>query len=202
MTVPGMEKQMATILASKSPRRAKILSSHGWGFTVEPTEAEEVSIPCAPKRTVLVNAARKLKACRDAHPDAEIVAADTIVWLDGRIYGKPRDLDEARDFLRGLSGRTHSVFTGVAYCVPGGKLQTEVVESRVTFKELSGEAIERYVESVRPTDRAGAYDIDESGELIVESYTGGYENIMGLPVEPLVRFRERSGIQTGRFGHV
>ena len=111
---------MKTILASKSPRRAKILLEHGWTFVVEPTEAEEVSLPRSPKRTVLVNAARKLKACRALHPDAEIVAADTIVWFDGRIYGKPRDLKEAREFLRELSGQTHSVFTGVAYCVPGG----------------------------------------------------------------------------------
>ena len=173
------------ILASKSPRRAKILADLGWTFSVEPTEADEVSIPHAPRRTVLVNAARKLKACRALHPDAAIVAADTIVWFDGRIYGKPRDLDEAREFLRGLSGQTHSVFTGVAFCRPDRPLQTEVVESRVTFRRLSDELIDRYVETVRPTDRAGAYDIDESGDLIVESYTGSYENIMGLPVEPL-----------------
>ena len=176
---------MKTILASKSPRRAKILSEHGWSFLVEPTEAEEVSIALAPRRTVLVNAARKLKACRSIHPDAEIVAADTIVWFNGKIYGKPRDLAEARVYLRELSGQVHSVFTGVAYCVPGGRLQTDVVESKVKFRELSDETIDRYVDSVRPTDRAGAYDIDESGDLIVESYTGSYENIMGLPMEPL-----------------
>ena len=181
---------MKTILASKSPRRAKILAAHGWEFTVEPTEAEEVSIPRAPKRTVLVNAARKLKACRAANPDAEIVAADTIVWFGGKIYGKPRDLDEARAFLRELSGQTHSVFTAVAYCRPGEPLWAEVVESRVRFRELSEDAIERYVETVRPTDRAGAYDIDESGDMIVESYTGSYENIMGLPMEPLARCRD------------
>ena len=181
-----------TILASKSPRRAKILKDLGWSFVVEPTEAEEVSIPRAPRRTVLVNAARKLKACRDRHPDAEIVAADTIVWFDGRIYSKPRDLDEARRFLRELSGRTHIVFSGVAYCRSGGRLETEVVESHVTFRALSDEEIDRYVDSVRPTDRAGAYDIDESGDLIVESYTGSYENIMGLPVEPLVAGRNSS----------
>ena len=179
---------MATILASKSPRRAKILSDLGLSFTVEPTEAPEVSLPHAPKRTVTANAARKLKACRLRHPDAEIIAADTIVWFDGRIYGKPRDLDEARAFLRTLSGRTHSVFTGVAYCRPGEQLQTEVVESRVTFRTLSEPMIDRYVMTVRPTDRAGAYDIDESGDLIVASYDGSYENIMGLPVEPLVHF--------------
>jgi septum formation protein len=181
---------MKTILASKSPRRAKILSEHGWVFTVEPTEAEEVSIPRAPKRTVIVNATRKLKACREIHPDAEIVAADTIVWFNDKIYGKPRDLDEARAFLRELSGQTHSVFTGVAYCVPGKPLQTKVVESKVKFQELSDETINNYVETVKPTDRAGAYDIDESGNLIVESYTGSYENIMGLPIEPLAAHNE------------
>ena len=79
--------EMVTILASKSPRRAKILADHGLKFEVEPTEAAEVSIPRAPRRTVLVNAARKLKACRARHPDARIIAADTIVWFDGRIYG-------------------------------------------------------------------------------------------------------------------
>ena len=179
---------MKTILASKSPRRAKILADHGCVFSVEPTEAEEVCIPRAPRRTVLVNAARKLKACRVRHPDAAIIAADTIVWFNGRIYGKPRDLDEARVFLHELSGRTHSVFTGVAFCRPGERLQAEVVESRVTFRALSDELIARYVETVHPTDRAGAYDIDESGDLIVASYTGSYENIMGLPTEPLVGY--------------
>ena len=178
---------MKTILASKSPRRAKILAEHGWTFEVEPTAADEVSIPHAPRRTVLANAARKLKACREKHPDATIIAADTIVWFKGRIYGKPRDLDEARAFLHELSGQTHSVFTGVAFCRPGERLQTEVVESRVTFRTLSDELIDRYVETVKPTDRAGAYDIDESGDLIVASYTGSYENIMGLPMEPLSR---------------
>ena len=173
---------MITILASKSPRRAKILADHGWTFTVEPTEADEVSIPRAPKRTVLVNAARKLKACRLRHPDAEIVAADTIVWFDGRIYGKPRNIDEARHFLRELSGKTHIVFTGVAYCRPGERRRAEVVESHVTFRELSDELIERYVAEVNPIDRAGAYDIYASGDLIVASYTGSYENIMGLPM--------------------
>ena len=181
---------MTVILASKSPRRAKILADHGWNFAVEPTEADEVSIPRAPKRTVLVNAARKLKACRERHPDAFIVAADTIVRFKGRIYGKPRNLDEARTFLHELSGQTHSVFTGVAHCRPGERLQAEVVESRVTFRRLSDSLIERYVTTVKPTDRAGAYDIDESGDLIVESYAGSYENIMGLPMEPIAHLME------------
>ena len=111
---------------------------------------------------------------------SRILAADTIVWFGGRIYGKPRDLDEAKEFLRELSGQTHTVFTGVAY-----DGDARVVESGVTFRRLSEAAIDEYVARVRPTDRAGAYDIDESGDMIVEGWTGSYENIMGLPVEPL-----------------
>ena len=108
------------------------------------------------------------------------VSADTIVWFSDRIYGKPRDLEEAKEFLRELAGKVHTVFTGVAF-----DGEVKVVRSDVKFRELSEATIEEYVARVRPTDRAGAYDIDESGDLIVESYSGSYENIMGLPVEPL-----------------
>ena len=172
------------ILASQSPRRAKILSSLGYEFDIVKTSAEEVSIPHEPERTVLENAVAKLEACRKAHDAADILASDTIVWFANRIYGKPKDLDEAKEFLRELSGQTHVVFTGVAY-FSQGVLRKECVRSNVKFRELSEEKIEEYVTRVRPTDRAGAYDIDESGDLIVESYNGSYENIMGLPVEPV-----------------
>ena len=184
------------ILASGSPRRAKILHDLGVEFEIVKTEAPEGAIAHDPVRTVTENARAKLRAGVDTvatscdPPEVEgrpILAADTIVWFDNRIYGKPRDLDEARQFLRELSGQTHSVFTGVAYCRPGERLETEVVESRVTFRKLSEALIDRYVETVRPTDRAGAYDIDESGDLIVESYTGSYENIMGLPLDEVLK---------------
>ena len=109
-----------------------------------------------------------------------VLSADTIVWFNNRIYGKPKDLDEAKEYLRELSGNVHTVFTGVAY-----DGDVKVVKSDVKFRDLSEAMIDEYVARVKPTDRAGAYDIDESGDLIVESYTGSYENIMGLPVEPL-----------------
>ena len=165
------------VLASGSPRRAKILRDHGVDFTVAKSDAEETSFPDDPERTVRVNALVKGAAAKHG---GKVLSADTIVWYGGRIYGKPRDLDEARRFLRELSGRVHSVYTGVAYCG-----EAKVVRSDVKFRALSDAAIEEYVRRVRPLDRAGAYDIDESGDLIVESYTGSYENIMGLPVEPL-----------------
>ena len=164
------------ILASGSPRRAKILEEQGIAFDIVKTDAAEVCYPHDPERTVRENARAKGRAVSAAH----VLSADTIVWFADKIYGKPRDLDEAKAFLRELSGQTHTVFTGVAY---DGDVR--VVRSDVTFRPLSDALIDDYVARVKPTDRAGAYDIDESGDLIVASYTGSYENIMGLPVEPL-----------------
>ena len=168
---------MKITLASGSPRRAKILKDLGVEFDVVKTDAPEVSYPHDPERTVRENALAKGAA---AAPRRRVLSADTIVWFAGRIYGKPRDLEEAKKFLRELSGNVHTVFTGVAF-----DGDVKVARSDVKFRALTDAAIDEYVARVRPTDRAGAYDIDESGDLIVESYTGRYENIMGLPVEPL-----------------
>ena len=168
---------MKITLASGSPRRAKILEELGVEFDVVKTDAPEASYPHDPERTVRENALAKGAA---AAPRTRVLSADTIVWFGGRIYGKPRDLEEAKEFLRELSGKVHTVFTGVAF-----DGDVKVARSDVKFRELSDADIEEYVARVRPTDRAGAYDIDESGDLIVESYTGSYENIMGLPTEPL-----------------
>ena len=185
---------MTIVLASGSPRRAKILETAGVAFVVLKTDAPEVSIPHDPERTVTENAAAKLRMAqaelaREPVPGcAGVLAADTIVWFDGRIYGKPRDLDEASEFLRELGGRTHVVFTGVAFASQDGSVRTACERSDVTFHPLDETKIAEYVARVKPTDRAGAYDIDESGDLIVASYAGSYENIMGLPLKPLAEF--------------
>ena len=168
---------MKITLASGSPRRAKILEELGVEFDVVKTDAPEASYPHDPERTVRENALAKGAA---AAPRTRVLSADTIVWFGGRIYGKPRDLEEAKEFLRELSGKVHTVLTGVAF-----DGDVKVARSDVKFRRLSDADIEEYVARVRPTDRAGAYDIDESGDLIVESYTGSYANIMGLPTEPL-----------------
>ena len=171
-------------LASGSPRRAKILKDLGVDFVIAKSDAEEVSYPHDPERTVRENALAKGRAVGRARsmtaPQGGILSADTIVWFNGKIYGKPRDLDEAKAYLRELGGNVHTVFTGVAY-----EGDVKVVKSDVKFRALTDAMIDEYVARVKPTDRAGAYDIDESGNLIVESYSGSYENIMGLPVEPL-----------------
>ena len=186
------------ILESGSPRRAKILEKLGVQFRVVKTNAEEVAIE--PERTydaeetgsiVEQNACLKVWAGFKAAGGSSggILAADTVVWFRNRILGKPKDLSEAAEYLRMMSDKVHSVFTGVAYLPPDATEDDEqrfaIVESKVKFRKLSDAMIDEYVARVKPTDRAGAYDIDESGDLIVESYTGSYENIMGLPVEPL-----------------
>lgn len=154
------------------------MSGLGIDFEVRKGDVPEVSYPEDPERTVRENALAKGRAVvRDGLP---VLSADTIVWHNGRIYGKPQDVAEAKSFLRELSGNTHAVFTGVAF-----NGDARVVRSDVTFRELSDETIDAYVAKVNPLDRAGAYDIDTFGEMLVAGYTGTYENIMGLPVGPL-----------------
>lgn len=170
------------ILASGSPRRAKILADMGLPFDVVKSEAPELAYPSNPEQTVTENALAKGAAVA-ALPVAKgrhVISADTIVWMDGKIFGKPADAGEARQFLRELSGRTHRVYTGVAI---DGKAKTYV--SEVTFRELSDATIDEYIRLVNPIDRAGAYDIDEHGDMIISRWTGSYENIMGLPKESL-----------------
>ena len=167
-------------LASKSPRRAKILESLGLKFEVAATSAPEVTYGDDPERTVRENAAAKLAEGMRAHPGSRVLAADTIVWYSGRIYGKPRTFEEAAEFLRELGGRTHTVFTGVAY-FDGTQTRSAVARSDVKMRSLSEGDIASYIEKVKPLDRAGAYDIDECGDMVVEGYSGSYENIMGLP---------------------
>ena len=176
---------MKLVLASGSPRRAKILADLGVDFTIVKTDAPEATYPDDPDRTVVENALAKGEAAKKeaGGPGVSILSADTIVWFDGRIYGKPRDIEEAKLFLRELSGKVHTGFTGVA--LDG---EAKVARSDVKFRGLSDAAIDEYVMRVKPLDRAGAYDIDESGDLVVESWTGSYENIMGLPVEPRVEW--------------
>lgn len=166
-----------TVLASASPRRAKILRERGVDFVVVKSGAAEVCYHDDPRRTVRENAFAKGESVRSS---GHVIAADTIVWFNGKIYGKPRDLDEARTFLRELSGNVHSVFTGVYF---DGEVKT--VRTDVAFRSLTDEEIDEYIEKVKPLDRAGAYDIDEHGASIVDSHGGDYENIMGLPLGPL-----------------
>lgn len=174
------------VLGSASPRRKKILESLGASFTVAIPDTEEIHESEDPVHTVVFNAREKYRACRAQHPAAALITADTLVWFEGRLIGKPNDLEEAARFLRGFSGRTQTVFTAVALGRPGdAEAEIRVEASSVTFRDLSEETIRDYLARTHPLDRAGAYDIDENGELLIARTCGSYTNIMGLPEAPV-----------------
>lgn len=185
---PNGEKArpLPLVLASASPRRSRILRSAGYRFEVEKTDADEIARDDDPAGTVVHNALAKLRAARGKRPDAIILAADTLVWFEGRLLGKPKDLAEAAAMLRSYSGKSQTVFTGVAVSRPGdGAPRVRVEASVVRFRPLSEETIARYLDLVRPLDRAGAYDIGDHGEMLIESTDGSATNVEGLPAEVL-----------------
>ena len=173
------------VLGSASTRRSKVLSTLGCTFEICPVEAEEIRNPADPVHTVVTNAAAKYNVCRTRRPDAAIIAADTLVWFDGRLIGKPVDIKEAAAFLRAFSGRAQVVYTGLAMGLPGKEPDLRVEATSVRFKPLTEATIQTYLEQTRPFDRAGAYDIDENGELLIAGTSGCYTNVRGRPEAPV-----------------
>jgi len=176
------------ILASGSPRRREILRELGLSFQVEVPDTEEIILPDDPRGTARKNAREKLQWCRERHPDRSIIAADTVIDFEGGCLVKPSSRREAFSFLSRFSGRTQSVITAVALARPDEAVRVEEVESRVLFRKLDESQIEEYFRHVDPMDKAGAYDINQSSELIIESFSGSWTNIMGLPVEVIKRW--------------
>lgn len=176
------------ILASKSPRRSQILGALGYAFEVVVSDVEEHDHPEAiPHLMVEHNAQLKAREVARQRPDAFVIAADTTVYLNERVFAKPQNLDEAREMLKVLSGQTHTVYTGL--CLKCAKLnfeETHHVESQVTFKHLTDAIIDEYFRVVSPLDRAGAYSIQDGADLIVEKIQGSLSNIAGLPAEYLL----------------
>ena len=174
---------MKLILASQSPRRRDLLRQMGLEFTVISPQIDEDAFadpdPAALVRTL--SREKALAAARDRAEDALVIAADTVVVLDGQVLGKPRDRAEAEAMLSALSGRSHEVYTGVTVC-RGDRAVTETACTRVTFRTLSAAEIRRYVDTGEPMDKAGAYGIQGLGALLVEGIRGDYFNVVGLPV--------------------
>jgi septum formation protein len=175
--------RLPLVVGSVSPRRHKLLRDLGLAFEVLATEAHEIHEPKDPVGTVVHNALAKHAPCRKLRPAACILTADTLVLFEGRLIGKPRDMDEAAEFLRAFSGRTQVVFTAVALSLPGRDPDLRVEASAVHFRVLTEAAIQTYLHRTRPLDRAGAYDIDENGDILIAGYGGSYSNVMGLPIE-------------------
>lgn len=169
---------MKLLLASASPRRRELLAPL-CPFEVEISRFEEVGEGSA-EEVVLANARGKALEVLGRFPDRRVLGADTAVALDGMILGKPKDAKDAERMLRSLSGRTHSVLTGVCLADRYG-VKERVVETKVLFKELSEKTIKSYVLSGAPLDKAGAYGIQDG--VVVKSYEGSYTNVMGLPVK-------------------
>ena len=193
---------MKLILASASPRRAELLQSLGLSFDVLPTGVDERDQhPVSVHDLALHNAQAKARDAAARHPDAVVLGADTIVVLGNEVFGKPRDLDDARRMLRCLSGQTHSVITGVCLVHRAAdRERTFTVETRVQFRPLSDNAIEQYLDAVHVLDKAGAYAIQE-GPPLVSGLNGSYSNVVGLPVERLTAELREFGIHAGPEQH-
>jgi len=159
---------------------------------VSPAEEEhDAGIPLA--ELCERNAEAKAEAVAETRPEAVVVGADTLVWVEGHPLGKPDDMDEARTMLRRLSGRAHTVCTGV--CVIGGGRRERFHElTEVVFRELDEETIARYFRRVDPLDKAGAYAVQEHGSMIVAGVRGDFSNVVGLPVARVMEVLLRFGV--------
>jgi septum formation protein len=180
---------MRLILASSSPRRAQILRDAGLVFSIISSAVDETPIPGeAPGDLVLrlANAKAELVAARSVGP-AIVVAADTVVVLEGQILGKPRSTDDARHMLEKLSGRTHSVVTGVSLIrLPDVEQRAFVETTLVHFDRLSANEITRYLATDEPHDKAGAYAIQGRAGRYIPRIEGCYYNVVGLPLARLL----------------
>lgn len=183
------------ILASASPRRRELLQNAGFRFRVIPSQTvEEVRPGEAPRDYVQRTARDKARAVARDHPAAWILAADTIVEIDGQILGKPRDEADGRRMLGLLSGRHHQVMT--AFVVLGAEHQVErLATSTVRFKPLSEAQIGAYLASGEPADKAGAYAIQGQGRALVADMQGSYTNVVGLPMDEVLACLQALGIQ-------
>ncbi len=184
------------ILASASPRRAELLKRLGVSFRAVPSLVEEVPEEGAePRQLALKRAGDKARAVAWRYPQGLVLAADTVVWCDGRILDKPENAPEAREMLQFLSGRQHLVFTGVAlHLETSGLRQEDVVTTRVRFRSLSQGEIDGYLATGEPLGKAGGYGIQGYGALLVAGIEGCFYNVVGLPLARLGEMLKSFGV--------
>ena len=184
------------ILASASPRRRELLASLGYAFDVVVANVTEHEDPgLDPRVMVARNSALKADHVAAAHPYSWVLGADTTVFIDGHALNKPADEAAARAMLRRLSGKTHTVFTGVALRHAARDVCEDLgVASEVAFRSLSDADIDAYLRLVHVYDKAGGYAIQEHGELIVAARRGSLSNIIGLPVDEVRELLTRHGV--------
>ena len=193
-------KSPPLILASASPRRADLLRQLGVEFQIVPSgvrEAEEEQLSAG--ETARINAYRKARAAAKKHPGALVLGVDTVVALENALFGKPATLAEAGQMLWTLQGKTHRVVTGV--CLLQLRAHRQKIffqETAVTFRPLTRRQIRAYHAQVNPLDKAGAYGIQEKGEMLVESLSGSFTNVIGLPLERLAAELPAFGVRLPR----
>ena len=171
------------ILASQSPRRAALLKETGFQFLVRTSDLDESAFKIEdPVKHVLTLSQKKAEAVRPEFADGLIIGADTIVFADGHILGKPSDRQDAIRMLGMLSGKTHEVYTGISLVNPSGRIVQDCAITKVTFRDLESWEIEKYAESGIPMDKAGAYGIQDRAGTFVTRIDGCYFNVVGFPL--------------------
>ena len=175
------------LLASNSPRRRELLTEAGFEFEIwTPDVTEKFDVDLTLRELTAFNAVRKAMAAARSYPEKIVLAADTLVAIHDHVLGKPAGMPEAVAMLRRLSGQTHEVCTSVFVChLLSGKSTGFSEIARVRFRRLSRAGIDRYLARINPLDKAGAYAIQEQGELLVEQISGSFSNVIGLPLERL-----------------
>jgi septum formation protein len=182
---PAVTAPLPLVLASGSPQRRALLERLGVPFTVRVSDAEELEQGEDPAAVAVENALRKARAVRRADAVEAVLGCDTIVVLDGTIYGKPPDADTARRTLAALAGRTHEVISGVAVLL-GEEERTAIARTRVTFRAVDAELLESYVATEEWRGRSGGYAIQGAGAKLALAIDGEVENVVGLPLGPLL----------------
>lgn len=180
------------ILASASPRRHDLLVAAGFEVLIRPPFIEELEGGLAPRELVAANAERKASVVAAESRGDLVLAADTVVVLDGEILGKPRDLSHAAEMLERLGGRFHEVLTGVCLMRGGSTARCSFVEStHVAFRPIDEHVISAYLADVDPLDKAGAYAAQEDRGRLIERIEGSMDNVIGLPVSRVIAAIER-----------
>ncbi len=187
---------MTMILASQSPRRMELLKQVGCKFKVLISKVKEDNEKALPPIELAIHHAREkaLDVAAQVSSNEVVIGADTIVLLDGKVFGKPSGAEDARYMLKCLAGRQHEVITGVAV-VKGETIYTDYQVTKVCIRQLSDEEIERYIATGESFDKAGAYAIQGVGTLLVEGIVGCYSNVVGLPLITLSKLLSKVGIQ-------
>jgi len=180
------------ILASGSPRRKELLESAGYSFVAVPTNVEELTWTEEPPRALAeMNARRKALAGAELHPDRLVLGADTIVVLDGEVFGKPGDLEEARTMLLRLAGRVHQVITAVSLLHAASNRECTFCDfTQVKFRDFDTAHVDVYFRRVDPLDKAGAYAAQDDEGHLIDRIEGSLTNVIGLPMERLARTLE------------